>query len=133
MLLSRAALSRFGCALARGTMPLPPRGVPNDVHIVRWATALRVRVVHTNHFWYAALPADARIVHTAGRQRGRSVLDYVGPNSEQGLRRRAEFATAVGSSGVLDAQILSAAVLHRVPPELMRAVHSRLERELGRY
>ena len=130
MLLSRAALERFGCALASGAMPLPPRGTPNDVHIKQWSGKLGVRCVHSNGFAYAALPADARVVHTAGLQRGMTIGDYVGPNSPDGLRRRAEFAAAVGASGVLDAQMLGAVVLHRVPPALMHVVHARLELEL---
>ena len=32
-----------------------------------------------------------------------------------------------GTSGVLAAQMLSAVVLHRVPPEVMRALYARLE------
>ena len=114
-------------------MPLPPAGTPNDVHLAEWAGRLGVRRVHSNAFWYASLPADARLVHTAGvAHAGRAIEEYVGPNSAQGLRRRAAYAEAVGRSGVLDAQMLSVAVLHRVPPSLMRAVHERLQARLRR-
>ena len=59
------------------------------------------------------------------------ISEYVGPNTPDGLKRRAHFATAVGSSGVLDAQMLGAVVLHRVPPDLMRAVQASLEAHQG--
>ena len=62
MLLSRAALAAFGAALAARRMPLPPRGTPNDEHIVRWARRLGVLCVHSNLFSYSSLPADARVV-----------------------------------------------------------------------
>ena len=120
-------------------MPLPPRGVPNDVHIVRWAARLGVRLVHSNLFSYASLPADARLVYVAGARVGRDVADYVGAplggggggasgggTSADGLSRRSAFAEAVGGSGALEPQMLGAVVLHRVPPRLMRSVHARL-------
>ena len=167
MLISRKALSIFGCALSTGTMPLPPqgessssstqhtaqqaqqshlppstlslptllKGVPNDAHIVNWARRLNIQPVHTNRFWYAALPADARVVHYAGYNHARpsrGISDYVGPNGVEGVRRRAAFSVEVGLSGSLDAQMLGAVVLHRVPPELMRAIDARLDGETRR-
>ena len=79
MLVSRAALVRFGCALATGAMPLPsPRErVPNDRHIAHWAGRLGVRCLHSNLFAYAALPADARLVAAAARPHARPILSLI--------------------------------------------------------
>lgn len=130
MLLSRAALQRFGQALASGAMPLPQAGrrESNDRHIARWAPTLGVRCVHTNAFWYAALPADARLVATVGARLGREIEEYVGSNTAEGLRQRADFAVAALSDarGALDPQVLSAVVVHRLPARLMYVLHDKL-------
>ena len=128
MLLSRAALRRFGAALADGSMRLPRRGTPNDVHLTAWARRLGVRCVHSNLFWYSALPADARLVAVAARRVGRDIGDYVGDQTAKGRQTRRELATAVFTElrGALEPQVLGAVVLHRVPPQLMYAIHERL-------
>ena len=127
MLLSRAALARFGRALSEGEMPLPSRGVPNDQHIVHWARRLGVRLLHANALAYSALPADARLLARVGASAGYRDLDaYVGPMSVEGVRRRAEFVEAAFAGGALDAQALGAVVLHRVPERMMDALHARL-------
>lgn len=129
MLLSRVAARRFGRALASGQMPLPPRGVPNDEHIATWARKLGVACVHSNLFWYSALPADARIVSVVASRLGRDASDYTDRNSVDGIKRRDAFATAAvrESNGALDAQILGAVVVHRIPEQLMRTLHWMIE------
>lgn len=128
LLISREALGRFGEALAAGTMPLPAAGVANDEHIVRWALKLQVHCVHSNAFSYSALPADARVVGVVAQRLGREIEEYTGPNSPEGMRRRAAFTTAAlaRSRGALDAQVLGAVVLHRVPEMAMHALHAKL-------
>ena len=80
---------------------------------------------------YGALPGDARVVHTAGRRVGRTVDEYAGSsNTPAGLAARAEYALDVARTGVLDPQLLGAAVVHRVPTEMMRFMHARLVRQV---
>ena len=126
MILSREALRRMGRVLADGSMPLPPLRTPNDVHIIEWARWLRIEVVHSNLLSYGALPADARIVHTAGKRVGLDLEDYAGQNTLEGLRARATFALATSRTGVLDPPLMGALVLHRVPPEMMRNLHAKI-------
>ena len=127
MLLSTEAFRRFSQALASGRMPLPRRGVPNDEHIATYARQLQVTCAHSNLFAYSTLPADARIVAVVATRLDRQLHDYTGPNTLEGVKRRADFSlAAVGeSNGALDAQVMGAVVLHRVPERLMRLLYDR--------
>ena len=125
MILSRAALIRFGRELSQGTMPLPSLGISNDVHFVGWAQRLQVRVLHSNLLAYGALPADARVAHTVGRRIGRDLEDYYG--STHGAEARSDFVATAVRSGALDPQLLGAVVLHRVPSEIMRLLHTKIQ------
>ena len=66
-------------------------------------------------------------MHVAGQRVGLDLDDYAGQNTLEGLRARAAFALATSRTGALDPPLMGALILHRVPPEMMRNLHAKIQ------
>ena len=81
----------------------------------------------TKRYWIVS-----EVPSVAARRLFRDMGDYVGDQKAAQRKARSEFATAAFTElpGALEPQVLGAVVLHRVPAQLMYAIHERLAAHL---
>ena len=141
MLLNRKAFLKMGGALHEGKMPIGHVGVPNDVHMHRWAWRLGIKMDHSPLFWDNAIAADARqLAHALGFHYTANGKHYISDDYPlDGYTARDSHGTfgfpqeraILPILWKLKPQLLSSIILHRVPAPAMEFLQSQVEILLG--